>query len=221
MADLDARSAAGRRPLALRRPLVGAALHLVERLAAVVGLIMVAPLLALIALAIAVSDPGPVLFRQVRVGQYGRRFTIYKFRTMWVGAETQLDDLLAAEGIDEQSPFDKILDDPRVTRVGRFLRRSSLDELPQLWNVVTGTMSLVGPRPQTPAEVASYDDSAWRRLLVRPGITGLWQVSGRNDLSSDRALQLDAEYGQNWSPMLDVRVLGRTAGAVVTQRGAY
>lgn len=208
-------------PLALRRPLVGGLLTLVERIASVVGLVVLSPLLVLVALAVLLTSRGPVLYRQVRVGQYGRRFTIYKFRTMRVGADEELLGLLAERGVTSPTAYLKLQSDPRITPVGRVLRRSSIDELPQLLNVLKGDMSLIGPRPQTPLEAATYDRNAWRRLLVRPGLTGLWQVSGRSDLTPEEGLALDAHYVQTWTPLLDVQVLLRTAGAVVSQRGAH
>jgi lipopolysaccharide/colanic/teichoic acid biosynthesis glycosyltransferase len=192
-----------------------------QRVAALVGLVLILPLLLLIAIAIRCTSRGPAIYRQTRIGQYGLPFTIYKFRTMRVGAERELLAVLAAEGQHEFTPYAKIKKDPRVTSLGRFLRKTSLDELPQLLNVVKGDMNLVGPRPQTPLEVSLYDGQAWRRLLVRPGITGLWQVSGRSELSADDGLALDDEYVRTWTPMLDVRLLARTASVLLTQRGAY
>lgn len=207
-------------PLAIRRPVVGFLVLAFERLLALVGVLLIAPLLVGIAVAIKVSSRGPVIFRQVRVGQYGRPFTIYKFRTMRVGADAELAALLAEQGV-ESGAFVKLTRDPRITLVGRVLRKTSFDELPQLLNVVKGDMKLVGPRPQTPAEVSTYDERIWRRLLVPPGITGLWQISGRNDLHVDDAHELDQEYVRNWSPMLDAAVLVKTPMAVVLQKGAY
>ena len=197
------------------------AVDLAHRLLAATLLVVLLPVLVLVAAAVAVSSRGPLLFSQVRVGQYGRTFRIHKFRTMRVGAERELTALLAARGIDRITPFVKIERDPRVTRVGALLRKTSLDELPQMLNVVKGEMRLVGPRPQTLAEVASYDDRTWRRLLVPPGFTGLWQVSGRSDLSTSDGLDLDLDYVRGWTPSLDAKVLLRTPVAVLRQRGAY
>lgn len=197
------------------------AVDVANRLVAAVLLLLLLPLLLLVALAVAVSSRGPLLFNQVRVGQYGRTFHIRKFRTMRVGAEAELRALLAAEGVHRITPFVKLERDPRVTAVGSFLRKTSLDELPQLINVLRGEMRLVGPRPQTLAEVATYDDRSWRRLLVPPGITGLWQVSGRSDLTADEGLALDLDYVTRWTPALDARVLLQTPAAVLRQRGAY
>ncbi len=176
------------------------------------GLIAVSPLLALLALWIRLDSRGPALFRLVRVGPGGCSFTMYKFRTMIVGAEDLLADLqhLNAGG----KYMIKIPDDPRVTRAGRVLRRLGLDELPQLWNVVRGEMSLVGPRPQVAKEVAEYTDADRRRLCVRPGLTGLWQVTARNDPSFERLVALDLTYIDHWSLGLDFRILLRTLGAM-------
>ncbi|CAN5143123.1 N/A [soil metagenome] len=213
-------SAAERRwHVVVRRPVLGAALVVVERLSACTALVVLLPVFVVLAAVVRLTSPGPAIFRQVRVGQYGRNFTIYKFRTMSVGADAELAELVRAQQR-EIGAFVKLDVDPRITRVGAFLRATSLDELPQLLNVVRGDMRLVGPRPQTPAETDTYDVASWRRLLVRPGITGLWQVSGRSDLTPDEALSLDMRYVQEWSPSLDLRVLLRTAGAVVRREGA-
>jgi lipopolysaccharide/colanic/teichoic acid biosynthesis glycosyltransferase len=160
-----------------------------------------------------------VLFQQSRVGRQGVPFRCAKFRTMVPDAEARLAELHAATGY--QGGLFKMADDPRVTRPGRWLRKHSLDELPQLWNVVRGDMSLVGPRPPLPHEVANYDAAARRRLHVRPGMTGLWQVSGRSDLSWEDAVRLDLYYVDNWSMLQDLHILFRTLGAVVRPRGAY
>jgi lipopolysaccharide/colanic/teichoic acid biosynthesis glycosyltransferase len=162
------------------------------------------------------TSPGPAFFRQTRVGRDGREFQIWKLRTMFVGADTAPVDGNDADGI-----LFKLRRDPRVTPLGHFLRRWSLDELPQLWNVVRGSMSLVGPRPPLPREVAQYGDDVRRRLLVTPGLTGLWQVSGRSDLAWDEAVRLDLQYVENWSLSLDLVVLLRTMTAVLRRRGAY
>jgi exopolysaccharide biosynthesis polyprenyl glycosylphosphotransferase len=190
-----------------------------DRVASAFLLVLASPLLGLIALAIRLESPGPVFFRQVRVGVAGERFTMFKFRSMVWDAEEQrslLADLDEGNGI-----LFKIRNDPRVTRVGSVIRRFSLDELPQLINVLRGDMSLVGPRPPLPEEVAGYDDDAVRRLRVRPGMTGLWQVSGRSDLSWEESLRLDLRYVDNWSMALDLSILWRTWRAVVQGSGAY
>jgi len=176
------------------------------------------PVLLIAALAIRLSSPGSVLFKQERIGLNGRIFTIYKFRTM-------IDDAHERRGevthLNEMSgPVFKAKSDPRVTSVGRWLRRFSLDEIPQLWNVLKGDMSLVGPRPPIPEEVASYHRWHRRRLSMKPGLTCLWQVSGRNDIDFDRWMQLDLQYIDNWSPSLDLKILLRTIPAVLSGKGA-
>lgn len=172
-----------------------------------------------IAIAIRLDSPGPVLFRQQRVGRDGELFSMLKFRTMRVDAEAQLAALLAQNEAD--GPLFKLRADPRVTRVGRFLRRTSLDELPQFWNALRGDMSVVGPRPPLPSEATSYDGTVVRRLYLKPGITGLWQVSGRSDLSWEESVRLDLRYVENWSVMEDVMIIWRTAKVMVRPHGAY
>lgn len=191
-----------------------------DRGLALMALVAFAPVLVAIAIAVRVTDPGPVLFRQIRVGIHGREFVFLKFRTMHVGAERRGYEF-AAGNINADGPLFKLRVDPRVTRVGAFLRRWSLDELPQLLNVLMGDMSLVGPRPPLPQEVARYSDDMRRRLLVRPGLTGLWQVSGRSDLPWDDAVRLDLRYVDNWSLALDLSILMRTLPAVLHRAGAY
>ncbi|MEV4139204.1 sugar transferase [Dactylosporangium sp. NPDC049742] len=191
----------------------------VDRVGAVVLLVVLSPLLAGLALAVRAESKGPVLFRQVRVGKDGREFVIVKFRTMHTDAEARLAELRHLNEVD--GALFKLRNDPRVTRVGRFLRKFSLDELPQLLNVLGGSMSLVGPRPPLPEEVAVYPDDARRRLAVRPGMTGLWQVSGRSDLSWDEAVRLDLQYVENWSLSLDLVIMLRTLSAVTRGAGAY
>ena len=181
-------------------------------------LLLAAPIIALCALAIRLESPGRAFFRQPRVGLRGREFTILKLRTMRADAERlrpRLEGNNDADGL-----LFKMRDDPRVTRVGRFLRRASLDELPQLLNVLAGHMSLVGPRPPLPSEVFHYNDQIGRRLLVKPGMTGLWQVSGRNDLSFDDYVRFDLLYVQSWSIALDLYILLRTIPTVLSRRGA-
>ncbi|UJP41003.1 sugar transferase [Cellulomonas palmilytica] len=184
-------------------------------------LVLLAPLMLTIAALVKLTSPGPVLYAQERIGKDGERFRMLKFRTMRVGAHDELAAVLAANGVDGVGAFYKLKDDPRVTRVGRVLRRLSLDELPQLVNVLRGDMSLVGPRPQIEAEVATYDRVAHRRLLVRPGMTGLWQVSGRSSLDPRTAMRLDVAYVENWTLAGDVLILARTARAVLAREGAY
>jgi lipopolysaccharide/colanic/teichoic acid biosynthesis glycosyltransferase len=160
-----------------------------------------------------------VFFRQERVGRDGETFLMVKFRTMVRSAETDLAGLLDHNELD--GPLFKMRDDPRITPLGRRLRRLSIDELPQLWHVLTGEMSLVGPRPPLPSEVATYGADVRRRLLVKPGMTGLWQVSGRADLAWDEAVRLDLYYVDSWSPALDLVILWKTINAVLRGRGAY
>ena len=184
-----------------------------------VGTLLLSPILLGIAVAIKISSPGPVFFRQRRVGQRGRPFTILKFRTMQVGADQMVDELRARHGV-ENLMF-KLKDDPRVTAVGRVLRKLSLDELPQLINVLRGEMSLVGPRPPLPEEVTKYEDWQFDRLEVPPGITGLWQVSGRAELSFDDCVRLDLFYIENWSIAYDLFIVAKTLPALISARGAY
>jgi exopolysaccharide biosynthesis polyprenyl glycosylphosphotransferase len=187
--------------------------------AAVLLLILLSPLLALLALIIRLDSKGPVIFRQTRCGKDGKLFIFYKFRGMVADAEArqaEFDHLNEAQG-----PIFKMKHDPRVTRVGRVLRRTSLDELPQLWNVLRGEMSLVGPRPPLPKEVERYEAWHQARLRAVPGITGLWQVSGRSHLGFDEMTRLDIEYLNVWSLALDLRILVRTVVAVVFAHGAY
>jgi exopolysaccharide biosynthesis polyprenyl glycosylphosphotransferase len=191
-----------------------------DRILAAVALLVLSPLLLGIALVVRRTSNGPALFLQTRVGKNGKQFKMLKFRSMYVGAERQVSELIdnneAADGL-----LFKMRNDPRVTRVGRVLRRRSLDELPQLINVLTGSMSLVGPRPPLPTEVAQYGDEMRRRLLVKPGLTGLWQISGRSDLSWEESVRLDLHYVENWSLATDVSILVKTFGAVVRSVGAY
>jgi exopolysaccharide biosynthesis polyprenyl glycosylphosphotransferase len=182
-------------------------------------LICLSPLMGLVALAIRLDSPGPVLFRQQRVGRNGAPFTLLKFRSMRVGAEEQLDEVIALN--EASGPIFKVRNDPRMTRVGRFLRRTSIDELPQMINVLRGEMSWVGPRPPIPQEVEKYEDWHRRRLEVSPGITGLWQVSGRSEIPFDEMVMLDIYYIENWSLGMDIRILLRTVPAVLTGGGAY
>jgi exopolysaccharide biosynthesis polyprenyl glycosylphosphotransferase len=183
------------------------------------GIVLISPFLIFVALLIKVQDGGPVLFRQRRVGLDGTLFDCFKFRSMHLDAE-DLEAKLRAEADHEGALF-KMTNDPRITRVGRFIRRYSIDELPQLFNVVRGEMSLVGPRPQQQWEVETYDEDVRRRLLVRPGMTGLWQVSGRSSLSWNEAVRLDLYYVDNWSMLTDLVIIAKTVKAVVGSEGAY
>jgi lipopolysaccharide/colanic/teichoic acid biosynthesis glycosyltransferase len=185
-------------------------------LASVTGA-MLAPLMTVIAIAVRMESPGPVLFMQERVGRHGRRFAMWKFRTMVVGAEARRSALSA---LSRDPNWLDLEEDPRVTRLGRMLRRTSLDELPQLYNVLRGDMSLVGPRPLIPAEHARSPGWARTRDDVRPGMTGLWQVAGRTRLTFDEMLELDCQYVATWSPRRDVAILLRTVPAVLSGDGA-
>lgn len=176
--------------------------------------VLFSPVLLVVALAVKLGSRGPLFYRQERIGLRGRPFGMMKFRSMVANADDQLASLLDLQGTTDK-PLFKVVDDPRITRVGRFLRKHSLDELPQLFNVLKGDMSLVGPRPQRQAEVELYDDAAHRRLLVKPGMSGLWQVSGRSTLSWEDSLRLDLYYVENWSFTQDIIILFRTVRAVV------
>lgn len=189
-----------------------------DRVLAAVGLIVLLPVIVVIGLIVRLTSRGPALFRQVRVGLGGRRFVMWKIRTMTVDAEAQLIDLIHLN--EHDGVLFKIRDDPRITPVGRFLRRWSLDELPQLWNVVRGDMSIVGPRPPLPTEVERYDHRVRARLLVKPGLTGLWQVGGRAGVSWEEAVRLDLYYVENWSLSMDAMILAKTVTAVLRRHGA-
>jgi len=194
--------------------------RVVEWTFAASALLLLAPLLLLVALLVVGTSRGPVLFRQERIGHGGRPFVVLKFRTMSRDAAGRAEALFAVAN-DGSGPLDKLRRDPRVTPVGGWLRRTSLDELPQLWNVLNGTMALVGPRPTTPREVARFAPRELRRCAVRPGVTGLAQVSGRSDLAWDDAVDLDLHYIDHRSLALDLRILLRTVPAVLRARGAY
>ncbi|MDA4892388.1 sugar transferase [Microbacterium resistens] len=181
-------------------------------------LVVLSPVFLATAIAIRVDGPGGIIYSQERIGRGGRTFGMRKFRSMVADADDQLASLLDLQG-DGGTPLFKINDDPRITRVGRFLRRHSIDELPQLVNVLRGDMSLVGPRPQRATEVALYDDVAYRRLLVKPGMSGLWQVSGRSSLSWEETIRLDLYYVENWSLTQDIVILFRTVRAVIRPQG--
>jgi exopolysaccharide biosynthesis polyprenyl glycosylphosphotransferase len=190
-----------------------------DRIGAVVLLAVALPVLLVVSLAIVIDSRGSVFYRQRRVGKDGKEFTIVKFRTMVVNADRLLDELSGSN--EGAGVLFKIRKDPRITRVGSLLRRYSLDEFPQLFNVLAGSMSLVGPRPPLPEETAKYAPEVRRRLLVKPGVTGLWQVSGRSDLSWDEAVRLDLRYVEDWSLALDVVILWKTFRAVLSGQGAY
>jgi exopolysaccharide biosynthesis polyprenyl glycosylphosphotransferase len=190
----------------------------VDIIGASIGLVGSAPILAIAAAAIKLTSPGPILFFQVRCGINGRRFMMPKLRTMCADAEAIQAQLAHLNEMD--GPVFKIRDDPRVTRVGQFLRKWSIDELPQFWSVLKGDMSLVGPRPPIPSEVVQYQGSERRRLSMRPGLTCLWQVSGRNDIHFDEWMRLDLEYIDTWSMSQDLRILARTVPQVLFARGS-
>ncbi|HPG27628.1 MAG TPA: sugar transferase, partial [Myxococcota bacterium] len=190
----------------------------VDVLGASLALMVSAPIVALAAIAIKLEDGGPVFFRQTRCGLYGRRFSMVKLRTMCPDAEARKADLVQLNEMD--GPVFKVKLDPRITRVGAFLRRYSLDELPQFWNVLRGEMSLVGPRPPVPEEVIHYEISERRRLSMRPGITCIWQVGGRNEIGFQEWVRLDLEYIDSWSLALDAKILAQTVPAVLLARGA-
>jgi exopolysaccharide biosynthesis polyprenyl glycosylphosphotransferase len=192
---------------------------LFDRCAAAAALVMLAPVMAILAATVWLHDRGPALFTQMRVGKDGHSFRMYKFRTMVVGAEQRRSQLLPSN--DSDGVLFKLRKDPRVTVVGVHLRRLSLDELPQLFNVFLGHMSLVGPRPALPDEAEKYAEHVRRRLVVKPGLTGLWQVSGRSDLSWNESVRLDLRYVENWSFALDLQILWKTIGALRRGSGAY
>ena len=189
----------------------------IDIIGAAIGLILASPLMLAAAIAIRVSDGTPILFRQTRVGLHGRPFTMIKFRSMVSDAEQRLDEI---RHLNERSRVAfKMVDDPRITRTGQWLRKTSIDELPQLWNVLTGTMSLVGPRPPLPQEVAEYDVWHRRRLSMKPGITGLWQVEARHDPDFDRWVEHDLVYIDGWSIWLDLKILAKTLPALLAHGG--
>jgi exopolysaccharide biosynthesis polyprenyl glycosylphosphotransferase len=217
------RPVAGLPLLHLEQPQAGQAGGLVKRafdlIGAVVALTLLSPVMIAVALAIWAEDRGPVFFKQPRIGRDGDTFGCFKFRSMFVNADRMEQRLREETG--HTGALWKMEEDPRITRIGRFIRRYSIDELPQLFNVVRGEMSLVGPRPQQAWEVETYTDWEDRRLRVRPGMTGLWQVSGRSQLSFDEAIRLDLYYVDNWSMMSDIIIMAKTVRAVVGSAGAY
>jgi exopolysaccharide biosynthesis polyprenyl glycosylphosphotransferase len=206
------------------QPAFTGARRVVKRGLDVVGatllLVLMGPALLIVGLVVRLTSRGPALYRSTRLGVHGRPFTVLKFRTMYVGADQSRAELLELNEFDGGILF-KMRRDPRVTPIGRILRKLSIDELPQLINVIGGTMSLVGPRPPLPDEVERYGVHVRRRLLVKPGMTGLWQVSGRSDLSWEEAIRLDLYYVENWSLGLDLAIVLRTIWVVLTGRGAY
>jgi exopolysaccharide biosynthesis polyprenyl glycosylphosphotransferase len=200
-----------------RSTLALAAKRLIDIVGGAIGLVVLSPLLLGIAVSILLTDGRPVIYRQERVGLHGRRFMVVKFRSMVKDADALLDGLRDQNEIKGQA-F-KMTADPRITRVGRFLRKSSLDELPQLWNVLRGEMSLVGPRPPLPSEVEGYDVWHRRRLSMKPGMTGLWQIEGRHEPEFDQWVEKDLEYIDRWSPWLDIQIILRTIPAMLRTEG--
>ena len=191
----------------------------IDVVGSVLGLLLFLPFLPIVALAIKLTSPGPMLYRSIRLGRSGRPFVFYKFRSMVDGAHESRKYVLHMNEVD--GPIFKITNDPRITRVGSFLRRSSIDEIPQLWNVLRGDMTLVGPRPPIPEEVEKYEPWQRRRLDVKPGITCLWQISGRSKLGFDEWMRLDVQYIRHQSFLLDLKILLRTIPAVLSRSGAY
>jgi exopolysaccharide biosynthesis polyprenyl glycosylphosphotransferase len=203
----------------------------IDVLGSLLALVISSPLFLIIAAAVKLSSEGPVLFRQTRLGQYGKKFSFYKFRSMYTATDhtiheqyvsSYISGTLAVEGLDNHGPVYKMTNDPRITRIGRVLRRTSLDEFPQFFNVLRGQMSLVGPRPPLPYEYERYGVWHKRRLLaVKPGITGLWQVAGRSKVPFDEMVRLDLEYAKSWSLWMDIKILFRTPLAVLNSDGAF
>jgi Undecaprenyl-phosphate galactose phosphotransferase WbaP len=191
--------------------------------ASLAGCLVLLPVFFYLAVAVKMSSRGPILYSQARVGRYGRTFRAWKFRTMFQNSDALLEEYLEnnPDQLPEWNRNQKLRSDPRITRIGRFLRKTSLDELPQLWNVIWGDMSLVGPRPMLPSQVAQYGNHFGLYSMVRPGITGLWQVSGRNEKTFEERAQLDAYYVRNWSPWVDLYLLIKTIRIVLFAKGAY
>jgi exopolysaccharide biosynthesis polyprenyl glycosylphosphotransferase len=198
--------------------------YLVKRVfdivSAVILMVLLVPVFLGVAMAIRLEDPGPVLFKQTRVGRWGSLFTMWKFRSMYTDAERRKQELMANNEMQGGVIF-KMKNDPRVTKVGRIIRKTSIDELPQLWNVIKGDMSLVGPRPPVPQEVDQYSLSDRRRLEVIPGITCIWQISGRSEIPFDQQVELDAQYIQSQSFWNDIKILLKTVPALLFGKGAY
>ncbi len=197
-----------------------AAKRLMDIVGSIAGLVLLSPVFAAIAVAVKLSSPGPVIFAQTRVGRYGRHFKFFKFRSMRTDAEDQKDRLLAQNESSDGVIF-KMKNDPRITRVGRFLRRTSMDELPQLWNVLIGDMSFVGPRPPLPSEVREYTLEDRKRLDVIPGITCLWQIKGRSEIPFKEQVRLDKEYISTPGIWKDIVILLKTIPAILGGKGAY
>ncbi len=194
--------------------------RIIDIVTSILLLIMLSPLFILIMLLIYINSPGPVFFKQTRVGRWGKLFTMWKFRSMYLDADQRLKEIMAENEMSGGVIF-KMKNDPRVIPIGRFIRKASIDELPQLWNVLKGDMSLVGPRPALPSEVNQYSLQDRQRLEVIPGITCIWQVSGRSNIPFPQQVQLDTEYIQSQSLLLDLKLLLKTIPAVLLSRGAY
>ncbi|MGE5551264.1 MAG: sugar transferase [Bacteroidota bacterium] len=193
--------------------------RLMDIIGSIAGLVLFLPIMVVVAIAIKLESPGPVLFKQKRVGKDGVEFEFWKFRSMVIGADEMKDKLIALN--EKDGPIFKIKNDPRVTRVGRFIRKYSIDELPQLFHVLTAKMSIVGPRPPLPSEVMNYGRYEWTRLSVQPGLTCLWQISGRSNLGFDEWMKLDIQYISNWSILLDLQIIAKTFWVVIKSEGAY
>ena len=190
-------------------------------LAGIVGVILSSPIMLVTVIAIKLDSPGPILFKQTRVGQNGRHFKMYKFRSMYIDAEERKKELLEQNELEGGVMF-KIKDDPRITRVGKFIRKTSIDELPQFFNILGGSMSLVGTRPPTLDEVEKYETSQWRRISIKPGLTGMWQVSGRSNIKSfDEIVELDMEYIDNWTLGMDIKIIFKTILVLLKHDDAY
>jgi len=195
--------------------------RLMDIAGSIIGIILASILMLITAIAIKIDSPGPAIFKQTRVGQNGRNFKIYKFRSMYMDAEARKKELMEKNEIAGGVMF-KMKDDPRITRVGKFIRKTSIDELPQFFNVFQGTMSLVGTRPPTIDEVEKYERNQWRRISIKPGITGLWQVSGRSNVKSfEEIVQMDVEYIDNWNLLLDIKIILKTVFVLFNKNGAY
>ncbi len=195
--------------------------RIMDIIGGLVGVILSSPIMLITAIAIKLDSPGPVIFKQIRVGQNGRRFKIYKFRSMYIDAEERKKELMAFNEVDGGVMF-KMKDDPRITRVGKIIRKLSIDELPQFFNIVGGSMSLVGTRPPTLDEVEKYQRKQWRRISIKPGLTGMWQVSGRSNIDNfDEIVELDVKYIDNWSLLLDIEILFKTVAVILTHKDAY
>ncbi|MDU4884830.1 sugar transferase [uncultured Clostridium sp.] len=193
--------------------------RLIDVVCSFIGVIVLSPLFIIIAIIIKTTSKGPVFFSQKRVGKNGKEFDMYKFRSMVVNAE-ELKEKLAAQN-EMSGPMFKMKDDPRVTKVGKFIRKTSIDELPQLWNVLKGDMSLVGPRPSLPKEVAQFEDWMYRRLEVKPGLTCYWQVSGRNNIDFEDWMKLDIKYVDERSTWIDIKLIFKTVGVLFGDKNAH